>query len=73
MPYTYNKKTGYFTRTDIVEAERKGALKSIAIVFLAMFLLVSIVVNVVVLRENKFLKEELDVYQVQTDYYQFQD
>lgn len=73
MPYTYNKRKGYFTRTDIVEAERKDALKSIAIVFLAMFLLVSIVVNVVVLRENKFLKEELDVYQVQTDYYQFQD
>lgn len=62
MPYTYNKRTGYFTRQDIIEAEKKDAIKSIAIVFLAMILLISIVVNAVCIYENKQLKEELDVF-----------
>ena len=39
MGYIYNKRKGYFTREDIVEAEKKDALKSIAIVLLAMLLL----------------------------------
>lgn len=62
MGYIYNKRTGYFTREDIVEAERKDALKSIAIVFLVVILLISIVVNAVCIYENKQLKKELDVF-----------
>lgn len=62
MGYIYNKRTGYFTREDIVEAERKDALKSIAIVFLGMLLIVSIVVNAVTIYENKQLKEELEEF-----------
>lgn len=62
MGYIYNKRTGYFTREDIVEAEKKDAIKSITIVFLAMILLVSIVVNAVLVYENKQLKKELDVF-----------
>lgn len=62
MGYIYNKRKGYFTREDIVEAERKDALKSISIVFLVVILLVSIVVNAVLVYENKQLKKELDVF-----------
>lgn len=62
MGYIYNKRKGYFTREDIVEAERKDALKSIAIVFLVVILLISIVVNAVCIYENKQLKKELDVF-----------
>lgn len=62
MGYIYNKRKGYFTREDIVEAERKDALKSIAIVLLAMLLLISIVVNVVLIYENKELQEEIELF-----------
>ena len=62
MGYIYNKRKGYFTREDIVEAEKKDALKSIAIVLLAMLLLISIVVNVVLIYENKELQEEIELF-----------
>lgn len=62
MPYTYNKRTGYFTRTDIVAEQKRDALKSMAIVLLAMLLTVSIVVNVVLVCENKELQEEIELF-----------
>lgn len=62
MGYIYNKRTGYFTREDIVEAEKKDALKSMAIVLLGMLLFLSITINAIFIHENKILKEELDVY-----------
>lgn len=62
MGYIYNKRKGYFTREDIVEAEKKDALKSMAIVLLAMLLIVSIVVNVVLVCENKELQEEIELF-----------
>ena len=62
MPYTYNKRTGYFTRTDIVEEQKRDAIKSIAIVLLAMLLILSVIVNVVLLFENRELQEEIEIF-----------
>ena len=62
MGYIYNKRKGYFTREDIVAEQKRDALKSITIVLLAMLLIVSIVVNVVLVCENKELQEEIELF-----------
>lgn len=62
MPYTYNKRKGYFTRTDIVEEQKRDAIKSIAIVLLAMLLVLSVIVNIVLLFENRELQEEIEIF-----------
>ena len=62
MGYIYNKRTGYFTREDIVAEQKRDALKSMAIVLLAMLLIVSIVVNVALVCENKELQEEIEIF-----------
>ena len=62
MGYVYNKKTGYFTRQDIVEEQKRDALKSMALVVLGMLLFLSIVVNVVLVIENKELQKEVEVF-----------
>jgi len=62
MGYVYNKKTGFFTRQDIVEEQKRDALKSMALVVLGMLLFLSIVVNVVLVIENKELQKEVEVF-----------
>lgn len=62
MPYKYNRKTGFLTREDIIEEQKRDALKSMAIVILGMLLLLSITINVVLVIENKELQSELDVF-----------
>ena len=73
MNWKMNPKTGLLESPKLREERRKETIKNCVItIFVALFLL-SVITNVMLVRENKFLKDEVEVYTGMPDYNQFQD
>ena len=73
MNWKMNKKTGLLESPKLQEIRRRETIKNCVItIFVALFIL-SIITNIMLVRENKFLKDEVEVYTGMPDYNSFQD
>lgn len=73
MNWKMNPRTGLLESPKLREERRKETIKNCVItIFVALFLL-SVITNVMLVKENKFLKNEVEVYESIPDYNQFQD
>ena len=73
MNWKMNKKTGLLESPKLQEIRRRETIKNcVVLVFVVLFIL-SVITNIMLVKENKYLNSELEVYQGQPDYFQFQD
>lgn len=71
--WVMNKKTGKLESPRLIAERRKETIKNcVVLVFVVLFIL-SIITNIMLVKENKYLSSELEVYQGQPDYFQFRD
>lgn len=71
--WVMNKETGKLESPKLIAERRKETIKNCVItIFVALFIL-SIITNIMLVKENKFLKDEVEVYTGMPDYNSFQD
>lgn len=69
-----NKETGMLQQYDVYMAKkRKAEIKGLIILSFLFVFFLSVVGNVVLAKENRYLKEQVEIYESQPDYNGFQD
>ena len=71
--WVMNKETGLLESPKLQEIRRKETIKNCVITIFIVLFCLSVITNIMLVRENKFLKDEVEVYTGMPDYNSFQD
>lgn len=73
MNWKINPRTGLLESPTLRAKRRKETIKNCVITIFIVLFCLSVITNIMLVRENKFLKQEIELYESVPDYNQFQD